>query len=179
MKNRFWLFFLVSLFMVSLTWAAPLGQGQENKPANPLEKEIFHSLLMLPHYGVFDSLFFQLDNNNVTLLGQVLLPISKDEAGKRVAKIAGIGTITNNIEVLPVSTNDDHIRMRVYRKLFNTAGLYRYAMGMMPSIHIIVKRGHVVLEGFVSTEADSKLAFLAVKELTGVFSVKNNLKVEK
>lgn len=169
---------LVALFAGSPAWAAPSGQGQE-KPAVSLEGKIIDALLLLPHYGVFDALSFQLDNGNVTLLGQVLLPITKAEAGKRVAKIAGVGTVSNKIEVLPLSPNDDQIRLKVYRGLFNTPGLFRYALGSNPSIHIIVNGGHVVLDGMVSSEADSRLAFMAVKRIPGIFSVKNNLQVKK
>jgi hyperosmotically inducible periplasmic protein len=179
MKNRFWLLFFVSLCLLPPAWAAPLGQGQESMPAMTLENHIIKALSQLPHYGVFDSLSFTLTSNNVTLLGKVLLPITKDEAGKRVAKIAGVGSVNNNIEVLPLSPNDDQIRLKVYRRLFNTSDLYRYALGPMPSIHIIVKNGHVVLEGLVSSEADSHLALLAVKQVPGIFSVQNDLEVQK
>jgi hypothetical protein len=103
MKNRFWLLLMVSLLIVAPAWAAPQGRGQENLPAVSLESRIIDALSLLPHYGVFDSISFRLDNNNVILLGQVMLPMTKDEAGKRAAKIAGIGTIGNNIEVLPLS----------------------------------------------------------------------------
>jgi hyperosmotically inducible periplasmic protein len=178
MKKYFGILFFVVLFMTSLAWAAPLERGQ-GKPAASLEGKIIDALLLLPHYGVFDSLSFQLEDGNVTLLGQVLLPITKSEAGKRVAKIAGIGTVINKIEVLPLSPNDDHIRLQVYRGLFNTPGLFRYALGSNPSIHIIVNGGHVFLDGMVSSEADSRLAFMAAKRIPGIFSVKNNLQVKK
>lgn len=178
MKNRFLLVLAVSLFAAQPAWAAPRGQGQDNQPVQ-LESKIIDVLTLLPHYGVFDTLSFRMDSNNVTLHGQVLLPITKEEAGKRTAKIAGIGKVTNAIEVLPLSISDDQLRMKVYRRLFNTADLYRYALGSRPSIHIIVKGGHVTLEGLVSTDADSRLALLAVKQIPGIFSVQNNLKVEK
>jgi hyperosmotically inducible protein len=178
MKKSFGILFSVALFMGSLAWAAPLERGQD-RPAVSLEGKILDALLQLPHYGVFDSLSFQLDNGNVTLIGQVMLPITKAEAGKRVAKIAGIGTVSNKIEVLPLSPNDDHIRLQVYRGLFNTPGLFRYALGTNPSIHIIVDGGHVVLDGMVSSEADSRLAFMTAKRIPGIFSVKNNLQVKK
>ena len=52
-------------------------------------------------------------------------------------------------------------------------------MAANPSIHIIVKNGHLTLEGMVSTSFDSQRAFNAVRGLIGIFSAKNNLKTEK
>jgi osmotically-inducible protein OsmY len=61
--------------------------------------------------------------------------------------------------------------------VFNTAGLYRYAMGANPSIHIIVNRGQLTLEGVVNSKMDSQLAYMAAR-VFGAFSVTNNLRVE-
>ena len=167
------LFFLV--FGVSLLPAAP----QATLTAIQLENEITRTIFLAPHFGVFDALFYKLDGQNVTLLGQVLLPITKEEIFRRVSKLPGVGQVTNNIEVLPLSPDDDLIRFRVYRRLFGTADLYRYALSPNPSIHIIVKGGHVTLEGVVSNEGDSRIANLAVHQVAGKFSVTNNLKIEK
>ena len=109
-------------------------------------------------YGVFDNLAYQIEGDTVTLYGQVVRPSTRKDAERRVAKIAGVQQVVNNIEVLPLSSFDDSIRVRTYRTLFRTGGLYRYAMGVNPSIHIVVNRGHVTLEGVVSNEGDKKLA---------------------
>ena len=44
---------------------------------------------------------------------------------------------------------------------------------------IIVKNGHVTLEGVVASEADKNLAGIRANGVHGVFSVMNNLQVEK
>ena len=49
----------------------------------------------------------------------------------------------------------------------------------MPPIHIIVNNGNVTLEGVVAGEADKNIAGLQANGVSGVFSVKNNLRVEK
>ena len=85
----------------------------------------------------------------------------------------------NNIEVLPLSPFDDSIRMRTYRTLFRSGGLYRYARGANPSIHIIVNRGHVTLEGVVANKMDRQLAYMAASSVPEVFSVTNNLRTER
>jgi len=179
MKNLIELFIVVLAATGAIMVAAPNVGGPSAAQAGALEKAIVDALLSLPHYGIFDNLAYEMKGNDVTLLGQVLLPITKQEAARRVSKAPGIGKVINNIEVLPLSPSDDAIRMSVYRKLFETSDLYRYALGAVPSIHIIVKGGHVTLEGLVSTKQDSQYAEMLVKQLPGIFSVKNNLKVKQ
>jgi osmotically-inducible protein OsmY len=147
--------------------------------AAQLETDVRNAIVLAPHYGVFDNLSFRLDGGDVTLLGQTLLPITGEEISRRVAKLEGVGKVINKIEVLPVSNSDDAMRLQVYRRLFGTSDLYRYALSPNPSIHIIVKGGHVTLEGVVSNEGDSRIAFMAAREVNGTFSVTNNLVVEK
>jgi osmotically-inducible protein OsmY len=72
---------------------------------------------------------------------------------------------------------DDQIRRAVYRAIYGDAGLSRYSTQAVPSIHIIVKNGHVTLEGVVDTEADKNLAYLHASAVPNVFSVTNNLVV--
>lgn len=49
----------------------------------------------------------------------------------------------------------------------------------MPSIHIIVKHGRVTLEGIVSSQTDITIAGMAARDAPGIFSVTNNLKLDK
>jgi osmotically-inducible protein OsmY len=66
-----------------------------------------------------------------------------------------------------------------YRTLFGwNSPLFRYGRGANPSIHIVVERGHLTLEGVVSTEGDRRLANALVNSIPGVFSVTNNLVAE-
>ena len=85
--------------------------------------------------------------------------------------------MVNDIQVLPLSSFDSSIRVRTYRAVFSRGSLYRYALGTNPSIHIIVDNGHVTLEGVVSNQMDSQLAYMAASGVPGVFSVTNNLRV--
>jgi osmotically-inducible protein OsmY len=147
--------------------------------AAQLETDVRNAIVLAPHYGVFDNLSFRLEGGDVTLLGQTLLPITGEEISRRVAKLEGVGKVINKIEVLPVSNSDDALRLQVYRRLFGTSDLYRYALSPNPSIHIIVKGGHVTLEGVVSNEGDSRIATMAARMVNGTFSVTNNLMVEK
>jgi len=171
----------VIMLLVFSVYAALPARGAAGQAAKSgdLEELIIRALWNLPRYNVFDSLAFKIDEGSVvTLLGQVIFPILKKEAGDRVAKIPGVAKVVNSIEVLPLSENDDSIRIRAYRALFGTADLYRYAMGANPSIHIIVKGGHITLEGTVSTKSDADLALLSLRGIPGSFSAKSNLKIE-
>ncbi len=175
MKKSTFFAVLLLVFGMAFLPAEPQGEDQAAK----LEMAIGDTMNLAPHYGVFDTLSFKLEGSDVTLLGQVMLPITREEVARRVAKIAGIGKITNSIEVLPLSKTDDALRLQIYRHLFGAADLYRYALSPNPSIHIIVKGGHVKLEGMVSNQGDSLFAYNAARRVNGVFSVTNNLTIQK
>jgi len=160
------------VLVASVAFAATPPAGQQST-MDKVRKE----LVTLPYFGVFDNLEYQVEGGTVTLYGQVLKPITRQDAERRVARIEGVDRVVNNIEVLPLSSFDDSIRTSVYRSIFRAGGLYRYAMGANPSIHIIVKNSKVTLEGVVSNEMDSRLANTAARSVSGVFSVTNNLRV--
>jgi hyperosmotically inducible protein len=164
---------VVMLLLVGSMAVSARPSSEEQRTMDKVRKQ----LVTLPYYGVFDNLEYKVDGTTVTLYGQVVKPITRDDAAKRVARIEGIDRVVNNIEVLPLSGFDDSIRVRAYRQIFRTGGLYRYAMGANPSVHIIVKNGHITLEGAVSTQLDSRLANTAANSVSGVFSVTNNLRV--
>ncbi len=144
-----------------------------------LARQVRHRLLMLPYYGVFDNLEFQIVSvDTVVLSGQVTRPVLKSDAEQSIRKLEGVGRIVNDIEVLPLSPNDDRVRIAEYRRIFSMPGLSKYSEGAVPSIHIIVKNGNVFLAGVVSNKSDKNLAEMAANEVPGVFSVTNELAVE-
>jgi hyperosmotically inducible protein len=146
-------------------------------PQQRITREVMHELLMLPYYSVFDNLAFRVDGTTVTLLGQVNNPTLKSDAESSVKKVEGVEKVVNNIEVLPPSPGDDRIRRAVYRAVYGFGGLSRYSLGAVPSIHFIVKGGHVTLVGVVDNETDKNLAEIQAKGVPGVFSVTNQLQV--
>jgi len=161
--------------------AAP-QKGTTRDPAAyraKLEKEVRHVLLLLPYYSVFDNLAFKVEGDKVTLLGQVVRPSTKSDAEANVKKIEGVASVDNRIEVLPASPMDDRLRRAVFRAIYSDPMLERYAIQSVPPIHIIVKSGRVTLEGVVSSEADKNVAYIRASGVAGVFSVTNNLRVEK
>ena len=144
-----------------------------------LEREVRHELVLLPYYGVFDNLAFQVEGYKVTLMGEVTRPTLKTDAEGVVKNIEGVGSVDNQIEVLPLSPNDDRIRLATYRAVYGQSGLSRYALQAVPPIHIIVKNGNVTLEGAVGSEGDKNMAFMQANGVSGVFKVTNNLRVDK
>ena len=140
-------------------------------------REVLHELLMEPYYSVFDNLAFRVEGNTVYLLGQVTNPVLKSDAESAVKKIEGVEKVVNNIEVLPPSPGDDRLRHQLYFAIYGYDGLSRYSWGAVPSIHIIVNRGHVALVGVVDSEADKNMAEIRAKGVPGVFSVDNQLQV--
>src|SRR6478672_6596050 len=144
-----------------------------------ISREVFHELVTLPQLTIFDNLQYKVDGNKVTLMGQVRDAILKDSAEKRIKSIEGVESVNNQIEILPASGNDDRIRREVARALFNDERLFRYSMGSVPPIHIIVKNGHVTLQGVVNSDADKNEANIRANGVPGVFSVDNHLQVQK
>lgn len=170
--------FVISAFAMLLLAVMPavaMAQGATNPQ---LARKVRRELVTLPYYGVFDNLAYSINGGNVTLYGQVVRASSRSDAERRVRKIAGVTRVVNNIKVLPLSPMDDRIRTATYRSIARMGGLYRYLQGTNPSLHIVVDRGHVALEGVVSGSGDRNLAYIAANRVPGVFSVTNNLRVE-
>src|SRR5687768_1482863 len=130
---------------------------------NPrIVREVRHELVKLPYYGVFDWLEYEVQNDGtVVLRGQVVRPTTKSDAAGRVKDIDGVTRVENDIEVLPLSPNDDRLRVALYRAIYNfNSPLFRYATQSVPPIHLIVKRGHATLKGVVANRADAQIAYV-------------------
>jgi hyperosmotically inducible protein len=143
-----------------------------------LTKEVRHELVMLPFYSVFDNLQYKVEGSKVVLIGQVVRPDLKDDAGSAVKHIEGVTAVDNQIKVLPPSPMDDQIRRAEYRAIYASPTLQMYSLRSVAPIHIVVDNGHVTLEGTVSRQADKDVAGLMANKVPDVFSVTNNLQVE-
>ncbi|HXI44002.1 MAG TPA: BON domain-containing protein [Bryobacteraceae bacterium] len=179
MIRRIVLFRVLLCALIAAVTAISADQRPSSRGADRIVREIRHELVMLPYYGVFDNLAYKVDGYTVTLVGQVTRPTLKSDAENVVKKIEGVEHVKNEIEVLPPSPGDDRIRRAEYRAIYGDTVLNRYALQAVPPIHIIVKNGNVALEGVVATEADKNLAGIRANGVSGVFSVTNNLRVEK
>lgn len=151
--------------------------GTQDANEQRIVKEVRHELIMLPYYSIFDDLEYSVNGSTVTLLGSVVNPVLKKDAENVVKRVEGVTSVNNQIKVLPPSPNDDQIRRQVARAIQGQGSLYRYFMGAVPSIHIIVDNGHVTLKGIVDNQADETQARLAANRVPGVFSVTSSLVV--
>lgn len=174
----------VMLALGAAAWAQDKRKEQDHSGSvgeqveKRIAREVRHELIMLPYYGVFDNLAFRVEGRTVTLLGQVTRPTLKNDAAGVVRQIEGVEKVNNQIEVLPLSPDDDRIRIAEYRSIYSQPVLNRYALLAVPPIHIIVKNGNLTLEGSVATKEDKNIADIQANSVPGVFSVTNNLRIE-
>ncbi len=159
--------------------AAPGAAPASDRAVQRIIKETRHELIMLPNLGVFDYLAFKVDGYSVTLLGTVTRPTLKSDAEAAVKGIEGVEHVDNQIEVLPPSPMDDRLRLRLFRAIYDYPSLQRYALPVNKPIRILVKSGHVRLEGIVDNQSDKNVAGIRANGVSGIFSVDNNLQVEK
>src|SRR6185437_3273170 len=167
------------LLMASAVW----GQGNQTQVPQQaderIQREVRHQLLLLPYLTVFDNLSYKVQGYTVTLMGQVTRPTLKSDAENVVKHIEGVEKVDNQIEVLPTSPMDDGLRRRLFAAIYGFSSLQRYAMPVIKPIRIIVKNGHVTLDGVVDSEADKNTAGIRANSVPGIFSVTNNLQVVK
>lgn len=171
----------VAVFAIGLIgWTGAAGQNKPTfspKAQARIIKEVRHRILMLPDFGTFDNIAFNLNGYDVVLLGQVTRPSLKSDAERVVKKVEGVEHVENRIEVLPTSFNDDRLRGDVFVAIYRYAPLEHYGVGSNRPIRIIVNGGHVTLEGVVDRQADKNMAGIRANGVPGVFSVQNNLVV--
>jgi hyperosmotically inducible periplasmic protein len=179
MKKFFATAILAVMMAVIPVAANPATPANEAEQYEKTVKKIRKELVTLPFYGVFDNLSFKYEDGTVTLFGQVSRPTLRSDAKRVVERVTGVEEVVNKIEVLPLSNFDDRIRLATYRAIYRQPGLDRLSLQAVPPIHIIVKNGNVTLEGVVLNKSDATRAFIAANGVPGVFSVKNNLRIEK
>ena len=117
----------------ALLWRVGVGQALPQQPVRAeLVEKIQKVLAELPYYGLFDHLVFELEEDRVTLGGYAFQPVLKTWAEREVSRVGGVAKVDNQIEVLPASTNDDRIRMAVFRAIYKEPDLAGYGFGGEP-----------------------------------------------
>ena len=92
--------------------------------------------------------------------------------------IPGVQDVIDDIEVDPLSPEDDGIRLYVAHAVYGDPSLNKYAIDPGSPIRISIRNGTVVLSGAVETDADKNLAGLRAVSVPGVSKVFNNIQVE-
>ncbi len=168
---------LLAITALAVTAFAQPNPGPPAGVAGTLSEQVRHELVMMPYYGIFDQLSFQVDGDKVILLGEVSRPTLKTEAERRVKSLAGVEEVYNQIRVLPLSPFDDRIRLASIRIIYGNPVLSRYALGAQPPIHFIVENGTLTLKGKVMNEMDRNLVGILANGIPGAFEVRNELVV--
>ncbi len=163
---------------LAIALCLPLLCLAQSTPQARMERAVQRELVMVPQYGVFDHLAYQVNGRTVTLTGSVTRPVTKLNAERNVKSIEAVEKVDNKITVLPIYAADDAIRLAVYRAIYGAPALERYALQAVPSIHIIVNNGSVTLEGAVANKADADMAVIRAKTVSGVFGVTSHLKLD-
>lgn len=185
------------LIPILVLFAAAVPGAQQASQRQKFDIE--HELVRLPTYGVFDFIAFGYDRGKVTLVGHAYQGGLKSHAARAVRRVPGVDEVDNKIEQLPASMNDDRIRWATFYNIYNDSFLSRYSPGgamaaryelyqwrrfpgMQPfgtyPIHIIVKNGRTTLMGVVDSEMDRRMAEIRAREVSGAFSVENELVVD-
>ena len=128
-------------------------------------------------FTIFDDVNAGVKDGVVTLTGKVTMPYKRDALEKRIEAIDGVRRIDNHIDVLPVSSFDDELRVRLARSIYGNAAFMNYAAMANPPIHIVVENSRVTLTGVVNSEVERALA-RSLATRFGVLSVTNSLKTD-
>jgi hyperosmotically inducible protein len=130
-------------------------------------------------YSIFDWVEVQVKDGVVTLSGWVYESWHKPGYEKQARKAPGVKQVINNLQELPVSFTDDHLRHQAADLIYDDAFLYKYAYGDVPTIHIIVNMGVVTLMGMVDSKYDADRATSLVNYRTDAFAVVDDLQYKR
>ena len=169
---------LINRSVLAALFGALLVAGSSSAKDFSLTDKVRHELNMLPYYGVFDAITYEVKGDAVTLSGAVHYPMLASDAVNVVKHIPGVGSVANQIEVLPTSRFDDEIRLAAWRTVYSWPTMSRVSTMPLPPVRILVKNGDITLVGMVPTQADKDALNLRVNGIPNVFSVTNELAVE-
>lgn len=161
--------------------AAAANKPGANLPQSDADiaKQVRHEVLMYRYYSIWDDVNFRVSGGQVELLGAVNQPYKKSDIERLVRRVPGVTSVSDELKVLPLSPNDDRLRVQVARAIYGSSAFTRYAIQPVPPIHIIVDNGHVTLTGVVSTPMEKQLAGIRASGAGLSFGpVTNNLEVE-
>ena len=170
-----WTRFLASSWLVLALATSAVAQ---QRTSLEIFRGVQRQVLTYSHFTVFDSVNAQIKDGAVTLTGKVTMPFKRTDLEARVAKVAGVTSVTNQIDVLPASKSDDELRVGIANAIYGNVAFSRYANQVNPPIHIVVERGRVTLEGVVDNDLDRTMAY-SIASMFQAFSVKNALRTER
>ena len=166
------------ILALALALIAAPASAEVDTRQRALVSEISSQVLRYAHFTIFDDVRVQFEEDRVVVLtGKVTMPFKKDDLGRIAGSVAGVSTVRNEIDILPVSPFDDELRARIARAIYGHASFWHYAAMVNPPIHIIVEDGNVILTGVVQSNVERMLA-RSLATTYGAFSVRNDLRTD-
>jgi hyperosmotically inducible protein len=166
----------VTLLLAFVLCAAATASAQERKDLQ-IFRDISDSVHRYSQFSIFDGIEASVTQGHVVLDGWVTMPFKKDDIDRRVRALAGVTSVDNRLQVLPVSQFDDELRFRIARAIYSNSSFWNYAAMANPPIHIVVNGGRVTLQGVVQSNVERQLARSLASGL-GSFEVTNQLKTD-
>jgi hyperosmotically inducible protein len=151
--------------------------GQDERKDFQIAKDIAKAVQRYTQFTIFDDISANVKDGAVTLTGKVTMPYKRDDIEKRIVRLDGVRSVSDQISVLPVSQFDDELRYRIARSIYNNSNFWNYAIMPNPPIHIVVEHGRVTLTGVVQSNVDRMLARSLATQF-GALSVTNALKTD-
>ena len=127
-------------------------------------------------YHIFDYVEFSVNEGAVLLQGSVIQPWKKSSIESRVARVAGVRAIQNDVTVQSLSPHDSRLRATLYRQIYGDPRFFQYAHWPHPPIRILVDRGNIILAGWVRSPVE-KAVIGNIARLTLSFGVDNRLQI--
>ena len=130
-------------------------------------------------YGttLFNAISVQVQDGTATLSGDAYGPVDASSAIALAANTPGVKNVVNEVRVDPLSPMDDRSRIQLFRTIYGSPTLSKYAMDPAKPIRISVQNGNVTLYGVVDNQMDKEVAGIRANSVPGIFKVTNDLKV--
>ena len=151
---------MAAALLVGAGMSAAAGKQAAAKPETDaaLANSVRHEIVMYGKYSIWDDVGIEVSNGTVHLTGVVTQPYKKAAIDRLARNVAGAAQVQDDIRVLPLSPNDDRLRLRIARAIYGDPTMTRYAVEPLKPIHILVENGHVTLTGMVASEFDKQIA---------------------
>lgn len=142
-----------------------------------IEQDLFNKIKNELIDGYFDDVSFKVTNGVIILYGK----IKRIGLLNRIMEIAiwtpGVRYVENNMTMLPVSKQDDDIRITILNKMKSDLRIAHYFVSSFPNIIIVVERGNVTLKGYVNSKADKIIMGQIANSIIGVLSITNLIEI--
>ena len=142
---------------------------------------------------VYDWVTFSLKGSEVTLAGVVASPMLKKLLAQRILALDEVSSVDNQLEAILSSGDDIGMQINAYWRIYGHPELRRlghlgdgfrsrltragedFQRVLVQPIHILVRDGHITLEGEVESERYRNLAEEQTTQVMGVRSVTNHI----